>query len=393
MVSFLIKTMKIKRDDLVYAYFVISFYLSLLTPYIKGYLDIWGNNISILFLIFSQGFIYVVPFGLLFLIKIKHKRLLLIPMLYFYVVFTMIFAEFFSVIDFIYGWKNYLLIFLNLFILLHLMENYSNFQDIMEKHIKIIFFISASVLLFEIVSVEFIYNSLYVFLRKLAGIEPILFGKPNGISLNIHAQGFIFSSAFFYFFIKKRYMMAIIAFICLMLALIKTWILAFFISFSVFALFSIRLKEFYYILFLLLLCLFFFVFVHPDIIEHYIFHFSLDSRPMQVMGGQLLNMVDVLINSIIPNGMIYDLNNDRLPYIIYDTEIYFLQVLFQFGLFGFLLYILILFNGIFRLRNKYWILVFLSLFTVLHTFSLQFLYIFYIAMYFNNYDVIQIKNT
>ena len=114
---------------------------------------------------------------------------------------------------------------------------------------------------------------------------------------------------------------------------------------------------------------------------------------MQVMGGQLLNMVDVLINSIIPNGMIYDLNNDRLPYIIYDTEIYFLQVLFQFGLFGFLLYILILFNGIFRLRNKYWILVFLSLFTVLHTFSLQFLYIFYIAMYFNNYDVIQIKNT
>ncbi|WP_226815162.1 hypothetical protein, partial [Aliarcobacter butzleri] len=131
------------------------------------------------------------------------------------------------------------------------------------------------------------------------------------------------------------------------------------------------------------------ILLFPDILSNYVIHFSPDSYPMQVMGEQLSNSLELLYNSILPNGLIYDLHSYKMPEIIYGSEIYFLQVLFQLGIVGFLLYMLILFSGVFNLNNKYWILSFLSLFTVLHTFTLQFLYIFYIAMYFNHYYIIQ----
>lgn len=381
---------KIKNNELLYGYFIASFYFSLFIPYIKGFLDLYSNNtIKVGFLVIVQGFIYVLPVLFLFLINIKQKKLLLIPALYLYVIFAMPYTEFFDIQDFIYGWKNYLLIFLNLFILLHLMENYEDFQIKIEKHIKVIFFLSGFILFFEILSSWVFLNSFYIFLRKLAGIEPILFGKPNGISLNIHAQGFIFSLGFFYFFINKNYKIALVMFICLLFAIVKTWLLAFFVTFIVFTFKSIKLKFFYFTLLLLLISSFITILLFPDILSNYVIHFSPDSYPMQVMGGQLLNSLELLYNSILPNGLIYDLHSYKMPEIIYGSEIYFLQVLFQLGIVGFLLYMLILFSGVFNLNNKYWILSFLSLFTVLHTFALQFLYIFYIAMYFNHYYIIQ----
>lgn len=234
---------KIKNNELLYGYFIASFYFSLFIPYIKGFLDLYSNNtIKVGFLVIAQGFIYVLPVLFLFLINIKQKKLLLIPALYLYVIFAMPYTEFFDIQDFIYGWKNYLLIFLNLFILLHLKENYEDFQIKIEKHIKVIFFLSGFILFFEILSSWVFLNSFYIFLRKLAGIEPILFGKPNGISLNIHAQGFIFSLGFFYFFINKNYKIALVMFICLLFAIVKTWLLAFFVTFIVFTFKSIKLK-------------------------------------------------------------------------------------------------------------------------------------------------------
>ncbi|WP_301360732.1 hypothetical protein [Aliarcobacter butzleri] len=382
---------KIKNNELLYGYFIISFYFSLFIPYTKGFLDLYSinNTIKVGFLVIVQGFIYVLPVLFLFLINIKQKKLLLIPALYLYVIFTIPYTEFFDIKDFIYGWKNYLLIFLNLFILLHLMENYEDFQIKIEKHIKVIFFLSGFILFFEILSSWVFLNSFYIFLRKLAGIEPILFGKPNGISLNIHAQGFIFSLGFFYFFINKNYKIALVMFICLLFAIVKTWLLVFFVTFIVFTFKSIKLKFFYFTLFLLLISSFITILLFPDILSNYVTHFSPDSYPMQVIGGQLLNSLELLYNSILPNGLIYDLHSYKMPEIIYGSEIYFLQVLFQLGIVGFLLYMLILFSGVFNFNNKYWILSFLSLFTVLHTFALQFLYIFYIAMYFNHYYIIQ----
>lgn len=381
---------RIKNNELVYIYFITSFYLSLLIPYMKGFLDLYSSDaIEFGFLLFAQSFIYGLPAVFLFFINIKQKKLLLIPGLYLYVIIVMPYTEFFNIQDFIYGWKNYLLIFLNLFILLHLMENYEDFQIKIEKHIKVIFFLSVFILLFEILSSWFFLNSFYIFLRKLAGIEPILLGKPNGVSLNIHAQGLLFSLGFFYFFINRNYKIALVMFICLLLAVVKTWLAAFFVTFIMFAFKDIKLKFFCFTLFLLLILSFLIVFLLPDVLSHYVEDFSPDSYSMRVISGQLLNSLESLYGSILPNGLIYDLHSNKMPELISGSEIYFLQVLFQLGFVGFILYMLILFSGIFNLNNKYWILAFLSLFTVVHTFSLQFLYIFYIVMYFNHYYIIQ----
>ena len=51
---------KIKNNELLYGYFIASFYFSLFIPYIKGFLDLYSNNtIKVGFLVIAQGFIYV----------------------------------------------------------------------------------------------------------------------------------------------------------------------------------------------------------------------------------------------------------------------------------------------------------------------------------------------
>lgn len=381
---------KKNTNKLIYNYFITSFYITLLIPYIKGFLDIYlSKSIGILFLTFAQGYIYVIPLFLLFFIRTKQKKLFLIIALYAYVILAMPFSEFFNIYDFIFAWKNLLLILLNILILFHLMENDYSFEKKIEKHIELIFKITIFILLFEILSSMLWINPLYIFLRSLAGESYPLLGKANGIDLGIHTQGLLLSLGFYYYYVKKKYKMSLLMLIGLILAVVKTWLIAFTVTFVLFLFINIFNKRFYTIIISIIIIVIFTFILFPEVVRHYTISFAPTSYPMETMGGQLYNMVFVLQNSILPNGLVYNLHTDTMPNFIIGSEIYFLQILFQLGIFGFFLYMLILFSGIFNLNNKYWILIFLSLFSVLHTFALQNLYVLYIVMYFNSYSIIQ----
>lgn len=386
--------MILRRNRILYVFLITSFYISLFLPIIEGLFRHLGESYLMYIKALTQGYIFLLPLFIILLTDLHTKRFYLIILLFFYTTLSQIFAEYASLISVLQGCKSFFAVLLYIPIVYHLVCHDVLFQEKIEKHIKIVFIVSVIILYFEIFS-RYIHNDLYQWFISLAYYESlgIAYSRPIGIGLDIHMQGIILSSAIFYYFIHKKYLLSLLFFFALFLSGIKTWLIGVLFLGLVYFLISCRYLKITSILkflFTLFCTIVIIVYFFEAQIEHYIDRLSPSSDVASYMAKLWLNAFDFFINSIIPTGFLTD--EDRLAYIpqeiIFYNDIPVLFLGYMIGSFGLILYMVIIYYNILQ-RSTYTPIVILSLCSLIHAYYLNNIGIFIMITYFGMYYIIE----
>lgn len=394
------------KDKLLYLFLIISIYSSIFLPILQGLSRKLGPTYLLYMNILVQGYIYILPFLLMFLIK-PTKQFILIVLLLIYIGISQIFTDYASLSSFFNGYRTYLAVLCYIPIIYHLINHYESFDIKIERHIKILFLITSCIFLFEFFS-RYLHNDLYLWFLSLATYKVLAlpYSRPLGIGLDIHMQGTILAFATFYFFINKDYKLSFFFFFILFLSGIKTWLIgvtAISMIYYIIYMTTNSFKKVFHILLILrsiyivfysqiLLILFStYLLVYPQMI-HYQLQLSPSSYVATYMTYLWVNSFDFIIASIIPVGFLSD--PDRLSSALHTINAYNdIPILYfgaMIGTFGLLLYMIILYYHLLQ-KSKYTPLLILSLFSLVHTYYLNQVAIFIIFTYFSLYYIIQNK--
>lgn len=386
--------MTLSRNRILYLFLITSFYISLFLPIIEGIFRQLGESYLTYIKVVIQSYIFLLPIFVILLTNLHTKRFYLIITLLFYTIISQIFTEYASFISIFQGYKSFFAVLLYIPIVYHLVCYDVLFKDRIEKHIKIVFIVSVTILYFEIFS-RYVHNDLYHWFISLAYYDSlgIAYSRPIGIGLDIHMQGIILSSAIFYYFIHKKYSLSLLFFFALFLSGIKTWLIGVvFLGLIYFLIYcrSLKLTSILKFIFALFCTILIILYFFEAQIEHYIDRLSPSSDVASYMTMLWVNAFDFFINSIIPTGFLTD--EDRLAHIpqeiIFYNDIPVLFLGYMIGSFGLILYMVIIYYNILQ-KSTYTPIVILSLCSLIHAYYLNNIGIFIMITYFGMYFIIE----
>lgn len=357
----------IKKINLAYYILLLGLYLSIFLPIIRGLFRKIDHSVEIIVQVVAQSLIYFPPILIFFFINSNNLRTFFIIIILIYICFVQFFTPYFLVSDLFFGIKNYFGSLLYIPIVHYLIINYQNFNIKIEKHIKIIFIITVSIILFETIAPDSL-NNLF---RSLAYNDQ--FTRSLGIMLNVHHQGLILGMAVIYYFINKRFFLVILTLILLILSNVKTWTIALAITavlYFIKDILKIKIKIIFLILILAVgLFLFYLIGFFDSVISHYLGAFGAKSYSIDLMTSLWLETIDIISNSLIPIGFFSQAEQTGYggysEYMTY-ADVFYLLLILETGVIGAFLYFLIVYYPLLK-KNKYSPIVFLSLFSMLHT--------------------------
>lgn len=299
------------------------------------------------------------------------------------------------------GIKNYFIPLLYIPIIKYVYIN-ETFKYKIEKAMLFIFISYAGVAIFEMLSV-FYPTNLSIWYKSLANenMSNIVW-RPLGLYLNIHTQGIVLALGSLYFLFKKRKLLFFITFLGLIMSSVKTWIVAFIITYILYILFNMLNKR-NIIMSLVIILAMSSVFLLPKdtpILSYYIQNIidGSSSHGTTRLKDKIFSFNIFVNNSLVPNGFVSRSSasssllkneNAKLPFYYIDNEVFLYDMFFQIGLFMTILWIYIIWNRLFTFKNgfifknQYKTLLFLALFSLPHTSSLNYIFIFIMVMYFS----------
>lgn len=386
----------VNKNKIVYNFLVVILYLTLFQYVINGFFLHINEQLYTVVKSFIQIVIYILPISVILFINKYTIRVIAIFLLLLYVLLSqlLLLSEYITFLTIFLQIKVIILPLLYIPIIEYLAKNDSIFLEKFSKHIQNIFFITALVVYFEL-SARYIENPFYYFFLSLAH-DPSLampFGRPIGVQLNIHSQGYVLAVGIIYYIIQNRYKLAIFLFIPFFMTGNKTWFVAFLVALLVYFILNFHRIKIKYLLngiFASIIIVVIIYFLFSGQIDHFISEFNLTSNSMQIFTHLWSKLFDFIHISYLPNGFVSDYY--RLNILDYEvarfTDAIFIWYIYQMGIVGALMYVGIVYYPIFR-QNQYNVIIVLSLFAMFHTNQLQFvnnmiLFAFFEAYRFQN---------
>lgn len=369
----------INKNKIIYNFLVLILYLSLFQYIIDGFLLHINEQLYVVVKSFIQIVIYALPTAAILLINKYTIRSISIILFLLYVFLSqlLLLSEFITFLTIFSQIKVIILPLLYIPIIEFLVKNNQKFLEKFSKHIQNIFLITSLIVYFEL-SARYIENPLYHLFLSLAHDSSIAmpFGRPIGIQLNIHSSGYILAVGILYYVVQQKYKWVIFLFIPFFMTGNKTWFVALLVALLIYGALNLHrikikilLKGVFAGLMIFTLIYFFF----SAQIEHLISEFTLTSNSIQIFTHLWSKLFDFIQMSYLPNGFVSDhYRTNILDFKIASfTDAVLIWYIYQMGIFGALMYVVIVYYPIFR-QNQYNVIVALSLFAMFHTNQLQF---------------------
>lgn len=389
----------VSKKNLIVHFLIVAFYFSAYAQFIMAIIGMYLPSQKLYFILLTQGFLYVSPLLFFFYLPIGLASLLILLLISFYILHIPVY-EMTDITQTFLGVKNFFLILFYL-PLIHNVYKDKVFRYKLEKAFNVVFASYAVVTIFEVISIGYT-TDLYEWFRSLAGVlyQQRYDWRPYGLSLTIHMQGFVLAIGSLYSFFKKKKLLFFVCFTGLLMSTVKTWIIAFGVTSLLYGLFNFSFSKTLVIYSFMLITIIpsIMLIISNNIWDYYAYRLiSGYSNPGEnLMFTSIGKFRDFIPNGIFPNGfssrggLIITRNfNDSLPAYYLENEVFLYDMIFQLGfvmtgLWGFIIWrhLLSRNNGI-LFKNQYKTLLFMSLFALVHTSSVQVIFIFITVMYFS----------
>jgi hypothetical protein len=350
------------------------------------------------FVLIVQGLLYFPPI-LFFFITPFYRIKLYIASLFIIFILSAYFFKSTTTSETLLGVKNYLLPMFYIPIIAYVYKG-NSFRYKFEKALSVVIISYALVPIFEIISLGFP-NELNNWFKSLA--PSIYYGqwRPLGLSLTMHMQGTVLAIGCLYFYFKHKRILFLICTTGLLMATVKTWIIGGIVTYALYAISNFSSKILHdilkYISILLVLILASLLFTQGNgVFEYYLYSSEMGNAGTRLMLEGIFDIVPFLKSGFVPNGFATfsnnminsDFNSYVLPSFFTKNTVFLYKMIFQLGIIMTGLWVFIIWRYLFStkngfiFKNEYKTLLFLSLFSLVHTSSLQTLFIFITVMYF-----------
>jgi hypothetical protein len=363
--------------------------------------DMYIPSQKINFILISQGFLYFPPLIFFFLTPLDKAKILI----FFLIVIYILHYPIFRITDLtqsLFGVKNFFLPLFYIPIIKHVYKDY-RFRTKFETALNIVFVSWAIVPIFEMISINYP-TELYYWFRSLAldTYRSAYSWRSFGMSLTIHLQGIVLALASLYYIFKKKKLLFLICFVGLIMSTVKTWIIGFAVTYGLYILFNLTSRRsiniFVYFVSIITTISISSYYIFPNIYGYYFNRISsgIDNPGTKIMVNSLAKFNDFIHSGIMPYGfapkgssiLLTSNHKDSLPFYYLSSEVFLYDIIFQIGFVMAGLWIFIIWRYLFSpnkgiiFKSQYKTLLFLSLFTFVHSSTINSLFIFITVMYF-----------
>lgn len=374
---------KFNNLNFISTYIIFLFWLTASAPLVlAGITNLFSNETSYIVKITIQILYLSLLFPIYFLLPRNNKKI------YIYLFYASVYISVFqimqnglnieNILDLFHGIKVYFTPFFYFFLVYYLLKNDNDFVFKFEKNMHYLFLLTFIISTFELLSAMFFPNIIFYNLISLSPVIPIeSYGRPNGLLLESHGAPFILSIASLYYFIKGRQLLSILFMSVVILSAIKTWSIGYNFALLCYVIYNCKdivvFKNYLILLFSQISIFYFF----EGVLRNYIYHSDpAISSGTKTMLDLYTNFDSYLLLSIFPKGFFF---GDTIL-----SDAYSLSILYQLGIAFGSFYFIILFKK-FTFNNQFFPILIFAMFSIIHTFPLNFLFIMMIFSYFTYY--------